>query len=142
MGSFTKKLSRIMEETIKENGTEKAAAEIAYLSGRLGGKPEITLIGEPVMMGSLAAAIEETYKKPVRVLCPLSETDGLLSEKDEKVRGEEAMEEKLKHAGIIVADPLYRPICPKDCQFYELPHIAFSGRIYLKKLPAFADLCK
>ena len=53
------------------------------------------------------------------------------------------MEQKLKDAGIIVADPLYRPICPKDAQFFELPHIAFSGRIYLKKIkqmPGFADL--
>ena len=43
---------------------------------------------------------------------------------------EEAMEEALKGAKIIVADPLYRPICPKDSTFYELPHVAFSGRIY------------
>ena len=43
---------------------------------------------------------------------------------------EEAMEEALKSAQIIVADPLYRPICPKDSTFYELPHVAFSGRIY------------
>ena len=43
---------------------------------------------------------------------------------------EEAMEEALKSAGIIVADPLYRPICPGDSIFYELPHVAFSGRIY------------
>ena len=40
------------------------------------------------------------------------------------------MEEALKSAGIIVADPLYRPICPGDSIFYELPHVAFSGRIY------------
>ena len=29
------------------------------------------------------------------------------------------MEEALKSAGIIVADPLYRPICPGDSIFYE-----------------------
>ena len=55
---------------------------------------------------------------------------------------EQEEHEKLKDAGIIVADPLYRPICPKDAQFFELPHIAFSGRIYLKKIkqmPGFAD---
>ena len=40
------------------------------------------------------------------------------------------MEEALKGAKIIVADPLYRPICPKDSSLYELPHVAFSGRIY------------
>ena len=38
------------------------------------------------------------------------------------------MEEKLKTARIVVADPLYRPICPKTAIFYEMPHIAFSGR--------------
>ena len=104
---------------------------------------EITLIGEPVTMGSLAAAIELQYGRSVRVLCPLEETEGLLALGDEAVCGEEMMEEKLKDAGIIAADPLYRPICPKDAQFYELPHIAFSGRIYLKKIkqmPGFADL--
>ena len=45
---------------------------------------------------------------------------------------EEAMEEALKDAKIIVADPLYRPICPKNSSFYELPHVAFSGRIYIR----------
>lgn len=106
-------------------------------------RAEITLIGEPVTMGSLAAAIELQYGRSVRVLCPLEETEGLLAPGDEAVCGEEMMEEKLKDAGIIAADPLYRPICPKDAQFYELPHIAFSGRIYLKKIkqmPGFADL--
>ena len=78
-----------------------------------------------VTMGSLAAAIELQYGRSVRVLCPLEETEGLLAPGDEAVCGEEMMEEKLKDAGIIAADPLYRPICPKDAQFYELPHIAF-----------------
>ena len=106
-------------------------------------RAEITLIGEPVTMGSLAAAIELQYGRSVRVLCPLEETEGVLTPGDEAVCGEEMMEEKLKDAGIIAADPLYRPICPKDAQFFELPHIAFSGRIYLKKIkqmPGFADL--
>ena len=95
---------------------------------------DITLIGEPVTMGSLAAAIEQKYGKKVQLLCPLEITEGLLSQVDEAVRGEEAMEEKLKTARIIVADPLYRPICLESATFYEMPHIAFSGRIYLKNL--------
>ena len=95
---------------------------------------DITLIGEPVTMGSLAAAIEQKYGKKVQLLCPLEITEGLLRQGDEAVCGEEAMEEKLKTARIIVADPLYRPICPESATFYEMPHIAFSGRIYLKNL--------
>ena len=58
---------------------------------------------------------------------------GTLRKGDEAICGEEAMEEKLKTARIVVADPLYRPICPKTAIFYEMPHIAFSGRIYLRK---------
>ena len=44
------------------------------------------------------------------------------------------MEERLKTAKIIIADPLYRSICPETARFYDLPHIAFSGRIYLRKI--------
>ena len=107
---------------------------VVYLQNRMQQDAEITLIGEPVTMGSLAAGIEKAYGRSVRVLCPLKECEDLLGEKDEEVLGEEAMEEALKSAKIIVADPLYRPICPRDSTFYELPHIAFSGRIYLKNL--------
>lgn len=142
-------------EDKKENSAEKSGAQISgeqeelwkvtpdqviYLRKKdspLSGfipTPDITLIGEPVTMGSLAAAIEQKYGKKVQLLCPLEITEGLLRQEDEVIRGEEAMEEKLKTARIIVADPLYRPICPESATFYEMPHIAFSGRIYLKNL--------
>ncbi len=154
VGRFTEKLSEAMEAAV--NGAK--ADNVVYAACRMSAKnfqdgnesrenngqqAEITLVGEPVTMGSLAAAIELQYGRSVRVLCPLEETEGLLAPGDEAVCGEEMMEEKLKDAGIIAADPLYRPICPKDAQFFELPHIAFSGRIYLKKIkkmPGFADL--
>ena len=142
-------------EDKKENSAEKSGAQISgeqeelwkvtpdqviYLRKKdspLSGfipSPDITLIGEPVTMGSLAAAIEQKCGKKVQLLCPLEITEGLLRQEDEVIRGEEAMEEKLKTARIIVADPLYRPICPESATFYEMPHIAFSGRIYLKNL--------
>ena len=47
------------------------------------------MIGEPVTMGSLAAAIELQYGRSVRVLCPLEETEGLLAPGDEAVCGED-----------------------------------------------------
>lgn len=145
-------------EDKKENSAEKSGAQISgeqeelwkvtpdqviYLRKKdspLSGfipTPDITLIGEPVTMGSLAAVIEQKYRKKVQLLCSLEITEGLLRQEDEVIRGEEAMEEKLKTARIIVADPLYRPICPESATFYEMPHIAFSGRIYLKNLHNF-----
>ena len=107
---------------------------VLYLQNRTDAPADITLIGEPVIMGSLAKAIELQYGQSVRVLCPLQIENSLLCNKDTALIGEEAMEAALSDTEIIVADPLYKPICPKESQFYELPHIAFSGRIYLKDI--------
>ena len=133
VGEFTKELSEVLEQAADKRN-------VSYLKNRLSGTPQVTLIGEPVTMGSLAAEIERRTNHPVQVLCPLEEYEGLLGENDRAVRGEEETEAALKHAELIVADPLYRPICPAGCRFFELPHIAFSGRIYLRKLPVFAEL--
>lgn len=92
----------------------------------------VILIGEPVTTTSFAALIEKEYHYKTKVLCPLEETDGLIGSQDLKVSGEEEMENALKNAQIVVADPLYRPICPVECEFYERAHIAFSGRMFLK----------
>ena len=93
-------------------------------------------------MESLAAGIEEKYDCRVEVLCPLEESEGLLSRNDRMVRGEEELREALKNAKIIIADPLYRPVCPETAKFYELPHIAFSGRIYRKEIVAISKNTK
>ena len=108
-----------------------------------GKRDTIILIGEPVIMKSLAAAIEIKYRINVKVIRPLKETDGLLADGDVAVCGEEELEQalqSLKNVKGVVADPLYRPVCPENVAFYELPHIAFSGRIYKKKLPVLAEL--
>ena len=149
-GSFYEAFEYKKENPAEKNGTQISGRQeelwkvtpdqVIYLRKKdspLSGfipTPDITLIGEPVTMGSLAAAIEQKCGKKVQLLCPLEITEGLLRQEDEVIRGEEAMEEKLKTARIIVADPLYRPICSESATFYEMPHIAFSGRIYLKNL--------
>lgn len=128
-------VSKALEKAVheKKQNPEKSASEIVYLQNRIQKEAEITLIGEAVTMGSLAAGIEKIYDRSVRVFCPLKDCEGLVGEKDGIVLGEEAMEEVLKDAQIVVADPLYQPICPEGCDFYGLPHVAFSGRIYQKK---------
>ena len=115
-----------------ENAKGQQTEKLIYLQNRMQKDAEITLIGEPVTMGSLAAGIEKVHGRSTRVLCPLKECENLIGEKDAIVLGEEAMQEALKDAKIIVADPLYKSICPSKCEFYELPHVAFSGRIYIK----------
>ena len=92
------------------------------------GGTEVTLIGEPVTMGALGAAIGAAYGTSVRVLCPVEADPVLLAPEDRLVNGEEEMEQLLQNAQIVIADPLYRAICPAAAQFYDLPHQAFSGR--------------
>ena len=144
VGDFTEDIVMTLDKVTKNTDQQKKSSakesisvvsdkpEIPYLQNRLSEPQEITLIGEAVTMGSLAAAIEKKYHKAVRVICPLETNTGLLALNDRVTKGEEEVQELLKDARIIIADPLYRPICPKSSSFYEFPHIAFSGRIFLR----------
>ena len=132
VGTFTEEVVKALET--KERYPYKIVREKNQQVESCDDNKKVTLIGESVTAESLAAAIEENYPVTVRVLCPLQETEDSLFRTSRQVLGEEDMEEALKDSDIIVADPLYRPICQKDCEFYELPHLAFSGRIYKKNL--------
>ena len=130
IGTPNEWLAETISEALEEAAEQQTDRKMVYLQNRMQKEAEIILIGEPVTMGSLAAGIEKKYGHSVRVFCPLKECENLVGEKDAIVLGEEAMEEALKDAKIIVADPLYKPICPAKCTFYELPHVAFSGRLW------------
>lgn len=105
-------------------------------------KQTVTLIGEPVIMGSIAAAIRRKTGMRTNVLCPLEQPEELLlihkNERgeiaDHLIHGEEEAEQFLMKAEYIVADPLYRPICNPAARFYPLPHLAFSGRCFIKNV--------
>ena len=127
---YAERISEALEKRIQIPAIEDRRRE--NLQGTGNSKKIITLIGEPVTIGSLAAIIERRYHYKTRILCPLENAEGLLGEHDLKICGEEEMENALKNAQIVVADPLYRPICPIECEFYERAHIAFSGRMFLK----------
>lgn len=127
---YAERISEALEKRIQIPAIEDRRRENLHKTGN--SEKIITLIGEPVTIGSLAAIIERRYHYKTRILCPLENAEGLLGEHDLKICGEEEMENALKNAQIVVADPLYRPICPVECEFYERAHIAFSGRMFLK----------
>lgn len=120
---------------------------------------ELILIGEPVTMGSLGFALRTATGRPSRLICPLEIHEGLLRKEDIAVWGEEETEKTLaalskdaladktladimksRAALEVIADPLYKLICPEGTIFHPLPHLALSGRIYLKDIPDLAGM--
>ena len=85
-------------------------------------------------MGLAAGAALERAKN-LRVLCPLEAEKELLGADSLHIHDETDIAECLAGKRLIVADPLYKPICPKDAVFVPLAHEAFSGRIFRRDIP-------
>ncbi len=129
-GLFAKQVFTAMERAMEQGENQYPCKK------RSAGKPDstVTIIGEPVTCASIGAAFEQRHGVPVRLLCPLEALDEVLAPGDIPVQGEEEAEPWLEQARAVIADPLYRPICSQEAVFYPLPHVAFSGRIYLKQM--------
>lgn len=116
------------------------------------------IIGEWVWAVSLRYSLITEYGYDrVSVICPLESeelfADRLLTEREERIPGvldtaaragafledEDQIEERLKDAELVIADPIYRRALPKDraVDFIEFPHEGYSGRIYRKDIPVF-----
>ncbi|MEG1426800.1 MAG: nitrogenase component 1 [Oscillospiraceae bacterium] len=91
----------------------------------------IAIIGESVFSESLASALPGD----IRVLCPLEAEPWLLTANDRIAEDEDDLIPLLQDAHMIIADPLYKPICPPHCKFITLPHEGFSGRIFRRDIP-------
>jgi nitrogenase molybdenum-cofactor synthesis protein NifE len=97
--------------------------------------PEMTIIGESVYSGSLSSALWLQEGVSARVICPLETEDEFLSPGDAAAMDEDELLPLLNGAGIVVADPMYQPVCPAGTDFRALPSEAFSGRIYRRDIP-------
>lgn len=100
---------------------------------------DIVIIGESVMAGSLAMAIMEECGEEARILCPLETDEDILSQNGVVAEDEDDIVPHLQKAKTIIADPLYKPICPQSSKLIELPHEAFSGRIFRKDIVNLVD---
>ena len=127
---FAKKIVVDLKEAIitKEN-------KISYINRKIDKNPQITIVGESIMSESLAYAISTEKNKTVNVISTLETDKNLLLEGDKIAIFEDDIEKCLKNSKTIIADPLFRPICPLDSNFISLPHEAFSGRIYRDEIP-------
>lgn len=139
---FGEKFSGYLAELLRESAKTKKCQTAYRMEGQTTAEgtaaleeQPLVIIGESVYCGSLATAITLERGIPVQVLCPLETQRQFLRDADQMTPEEDDLLYSVKHAGGIIADPLYRGICPKDTAFYELPHEAFSGRIYDKVNP-------
>ena len=114
--------------------TAAATGETQFPGCSLAGG-ETLVIGEAVTSVSLASALELSTGKAVRVVCPTEVTEGILREKDIPVTCEEEIDEAIAGAARIIADPLFKPICPAGARFVRLPAESFSGRIWRQEIP-------
>ena len=129
--AFQEELKHALLETAKGGSSD---LELSNLPNS-----EIAVIGEGVTSLSLAQAIELEYGIGVKVLCATECESALLRNTDVLTSDEEDVMEALSGMKMVIADPLYRPICPKDAKFMTLPAESFSGRIYRNEIPNLVD---
>ncbi|MBQ8979146.1 MAG: hypothetical protein IJ080_05205 [Oscillospiraceae bacterium] len=84
--------------------------------------PEAVAVGEYITANSLAVRYSSETGKPASALCTV-EYGGYSPPNEKTIR------QILSDADTVIADPLYRYICPGK-NFIEVPHFAFSGRMY------------
>ena len=99
-------------------------------------------------MGSLAAALRmESGGSTKTVVAAATENSAPFIRKDRDFSffGEEELAKRLRVLAreadsrgeriAVAADPLYRPVCPEGAELFPVPHLAFSGRIFLDRMP-------
>ena len=97
------------------------------------------IIHEPVYALSLREYLQKQYGICANVISP-PDADGFFKNSVYTMDSENKTRELLKNAVRIIADPMYKPICPKNAEFIPLAHEAFSGRIYRNDIPNLLDI--
>ena len=99
------------------------------------GTGTIAVIGEGITSLALAQALSCAGALKTRVLCATECGEGILREPDRMTPDEDDIIPALAGAKAVIADPLYKPVCPEGAKFVPLPSEAFSGRIYRSSIP-------
>ena len=126
-GQWTDRLAACIQKTAEtgENAVPHVLRE----------KPAAVIIGEGVSAVSLANAIMSEAALPVCAVAATECERAILGDSDAIARDEDELVPLLQGAEIVIADPLYQPICPKNARFIRLPHEGFSGRIFREEIP-------
>ena len=112
-------------------------------------KARILLIGEPVVMKSMAETLKangllksdedgcgKEKKLSVRIISPMRGLPREIAEGTDEIVLEDELREACRRADLVIADPLYARLLPEAPEkFIKLPHVAYSGRFYEKEIP-------
>jgi nitrogenase molybdenum-iron protein alpha/beta subunit len=104
------------------------------------GHHEWLLIGEPVLMHSVRAALCAEYGiTDVKILCPIRNIQKAMTRGILVTDVEDKLREECQRADHILADPIYSRLLPGETdKFTFLPQEAFSGRYFREEIPMFA----
>ena len=122
--------AKIREALDQAVSTGENQAPVSDLPGQ-----EILVIGEGITSLSLASALELATGNGAAVVCPTECDLRILRNKDLLLQSEEQIQQAMAQAKIVIADPLFQPLCPPDVRFVELPTESFSGRLYREQIP-------
>ena len=112
-------------------------------------KARILLIGEPVVMKSMAETLKangllksdedgcgKEKKLSVRIISPMRGLPREIADGTDEIVLEDELREACRRADLVIADPLYARLLPEAPEkFIKLPHVAYSGRFYEKEIP-------
>ena len=125
--SFSKKLSADLKRAVSEGVCINSCGEKAVENAHM------IVAGESVFASSLGAELGAKTVATVGI-----RNSEVLSGTDIFCEEEAELEKLFSQHKTVIADPLFRPIC-KEASFVSLPHVAFSGRCFLKDIPDLID---
>ena len=129
---YGRTFAKLLVEDLKKAAME--GKNIITAKQHVSADAKAVVIGESITSASLAAALYHDKGISVRVLESVGDGDmSVLNPPDDiSCTEEDELEQELSKAEVVIADPLFEPIC-KGKRFIRLPHAAFSGRCYTKE---------
>lgn len=115
---------------------EKFSSAPAHHTSARNEKARRCIVGEPVTMGSFAAAMAIRDGKSCDVICLTELSSGLTGNGDRCPEGEEEIRRTLSDYDEVTGDPMLEKVCRYGTRFHRLAHLAYSGRVYLDEIPA------
>lgn len=132
---YGEKTSRALIRKLKEIAESGAISRFCADRMEPDDRQSLLIVGESVSAGSLARAAQEDFGIPARAGIPAAFQEIIAAPQDRILADEDDVFRSFKNCSGVVADPLYRPACPGTVPFYPLPHEAFSGRCFRRRIP-------